>query len=823
MRVWLAMIAAAGLAHAALPPGEVDRQYRVLQHDLEQREKITARSTQTIRAEALILESDRDPLDIVLRRTRALAAALNQLPHPPAITGLQAQLEGLAGRAATTAVDHVEARLALFESACGVRRQIAFSNPLLDFDQLLFIKRHRALCEHMCDQYYGMAARPGGGLHVLKRPFSDSPEVADLLSGARVQQGRLKGQTLSGGPDRDWGLSFDGNGNLAGGPTQGGSFLSPDLSYDAKQLLFAYVECQGDQRHRHHTDPARGHWAEGRCYHLFRVNVDGTGLVQLTDGTFNDFDPCWMPSGRVAFVSERRGGYLRCGRTCPTFTVFDMAADGGDLRCLSFHETNEWHPSVTHDGMILFTRWDYVDRGSMVAHHPWTMTPDGRDPRALQGNFTPRQSRPDMELDLRAIPGSHRYVATAAPHHGQSFGSLVIIDPRAPDDAAMSAVRRLTPEVGFPESQGGTETYGEAWPLSEDFHLCCYDPGREVKGLSGGDGYGLYLVDSFGNKELVYRDPVIGCHNPIPLRTRPSPPVVPEASERVAPQVPAEATVTVVDVYQSLTPWPAGTVVTALRVFEVLPMSVPSGTPPHDIGYRVDNPSVNVARALLGSVPVEADGSAYFTVPARRELFFQAVDRDGLAVTSMRSGTQFQPGEKASCQGCHEPRQGSVQSAAHAVMANRRSPSRIIPDVDGTHPFSYPRLVQPVLEKHCVACHAKQEGRAPLLGTEPTIRQEEGWIQPRRKAFYQSYVNLVPRYSFYRYPDLLESTPGHFGARAAPLYQLLVKGHHGVKLTREELHRFVIWMDACSPFYGVYEDAGGQLQFQGGIAAPTLE
>ena len=160
--------------------------------------------------------------------------------------------------------------------------------------------------------------------------------------------------------------------------------------------------------HRHHVDPRQGHWAEGRCYHVFSVNVDGSDLRQLTDGTWNDFDPCWLPNGRIAFISERRGGYLRCGRVCPNYTLFDMAADGSDINCLSFHETNEWHPSVTNEGLLLWTRWDYVDRHGCTAHMPWVTTLDGRDPRAVHGNFSTRSARPDMEVDCRAIPGLAR-------------------------------------------------------------------------------------------------------------------------------------------------------------------------------------------------------------------------------------------------------------------------------------------------------------------------------------------------------------------------------------------------------------------------------
>ena len=155
------------------------------------------------------------------------------------------------------------------------------------------------------------------------------------------------------------------------------------------------------------------------------MNVDGSGLEQITDGTWNDFDPCWLPNGRLAFISERRGGYLRCGRACPLYTLYDMRPDGSEINCLSFHDSNEWNPSVAHDGRIVWTRWDYVDRHGCIAHMPWMLTLDGRDPRPLHGNYAPRQSRPDMELGVRAIPGSPKYVGVAAPHHGQAFGSLV--------------------------------------------------------------------------------------------------------------------------------------------------------------------------------------------------------------------------------------------------------------------------------------------------------------------------------------------------------------------------------------------------------------
>jgi len=807
------------------PMDELDVQYAVLQYDLRCRKHFDRVAPEAYRPEALILPTDRDPADVVLRRTAALLADLKTMHAAADLSAQEKQLGELRAKGEKTDVADTAARTALFKDLCRVRRQIAVANPLLSFDKILFVKRHRAVYNHMCDQYYGITARPGGGLYVLTNPFGPEPQLRDLLAESVVERGRLKGQKLSGGPASPAALSYDGVGNLrASSNHSGGSFLSPDLSYDAKTIAFAYVECQGDTGHRHHTDPNQGHWHEGRCFHVFKVNVDGTGLEQLTDGTWNDFDPCWLPNGRIAFITERRGGYLRCGRVCPTYTLYDMAADGSDMTALSLHETNEWHPSVTHDGRILYTRWDYVDRFGCTAHHPWITTLDGRDSRAVHGNFAPRNARPDMELDCRAIPGSQKFVATAAPHHGQAYGSLVLIDPRVPDDDAMGPVRRVTPDVGFPESQGGREAYGTAWPLSEDYYLCIYDAAMATGAPGVPGNYGIYLVDAFGNKELIYRDPRIACQNPIPLRPRPMPPVMPALASpaRNAPGTgqpladparPGRATVTVVNTYDSLMPWPEGTKIKSLRVLQVLPMSVPSGRPPHETGLRVAlaGDSVVPVRHVLGTVPVEDDGSSHFAVPANKELFFQALDERGMAVQSMRSATYLHEGEHLVCQGCHEPKHRVPQPMKDGPLALRRKPSEIQSDVDGANPFSYPRLVQPVLDQHCVKCHAESPKKAPNLAREPIQRK-----------WYASYSSLLP-YAFTNYGSNLRTTPGKFGARASKLLAVLEKGHYDVKLSSEELYRLTLWLDCCSMFYGVYEKEGGEAQLQGLVARPTLE
>lgn len=362
--------------------------------------------------------------------------------------------------------------------------------------------------------------------------------------------------------------------------------------------------------------------------------------------------------------------------------------------------------------------------------------------------------------------------------------------------------------------------------MSEDYYLCSYDAEAALdKGRARGN-YGIYLVDAFGNKELIYRDSEIASQNPIPLRPRPTPPIAsdlikraPETNPAVranhaAQDADAEGTIAVMNLYDSLKPWPEGTQITHLRVLQLLPMTVPSGAPPHETGLRARSASDSVVpvRHVLGTAPVEADGSAHFVVPANKEIFFQALDARGLAVQSMRSSTYLQKGQQLVCAGCHEPRSHAPQGLTQTPLAMRRPPSRLRPDVDGSNPFSYPRLVQPVLDKQCVQCHAEKSATAPNLAREPLARN-----------WYASYNSLAQKFGFHEYDDRYRTTPGHFGARASGLVALLEKGHYDVKLGDEEMHRLTLRLDCMSMFYGVYEKEGGQAQLRGEIVRPTLE
>ncbi|MBR4751606.1 MAG: NPCBM/NEW2 domain-containing protein [Thermoguttaceae bacterium] len=792
----------------------------------------TARDVQ-----ATLLPTDKDPLDIVVRRVSTLLETLRDMRDDDALDQDAANWEDFLAKYEAVdknwpeegepSLDAVKERLGLFRDAYKLRRAIALKNPLLEnFDDILFIKRHynpepEREGNHMVDQFFGFHARPGGGLYLMKNAFSENPEIVDVLKDSVVQNGRLKGTKL----DSTWG------------------FLAPHLTYDGKQIYFAAADAK-QPRHVYE-------WTTENAYHIFRVNIDGSELTQLTDGPWDDIDPCLLPNGRVAFISERRGGYGRChARPCPSYTLHSMNADGSDIVALSVHETNEWAPTVDRNGMIVYTRWDYVDRGFNQAHHPWITFPDGRDSRAIQGNYSEDQgSRPHFETSLKQVPDSNLFVGTASGHHTQNFGSIFLLDPMVQDDDVgddpMAPLQRVTPDQLFPEAEIGTHgpphNYGQPFPLSEDFFLVVYDAfSGSAKGEA--NNYSIYLLDAFGNKVLLYRDRNISCQHPIPVMARTVPPVIPnqtfvglteeERARKVVPdELPKTATVGLVDVYKTTRPFPEGSKIKELRIVQILPKTTVNANMPW-IGFAGENG----ARKVLGTVPVEEDGSARFEAPVNVPFYMQALDENGVAVQTMRSATYVHPGETLTCLGCHEGRFNTNQNLDSVTpTAFTRAPSTITPDVKGSNPFNYPTLVQTILDKHCAECHDQgaKEGKTFELGRGPEDQYFlSSYLNLRPYVYVTGNGNANPSAPVKEQPHHggawnaftpAKTMPGEFGANRSPLWKLLKEGHYDVKLSPEEMRAFALWMDNNCDFFGAYEMETVQAQRRGEVVTPTLE
>jgi hypothetical protein len=717
------------------------------------------------------------------RRAGLLLGDLRGRADAPDLVAESAALKPLLAMAQHVDDLDADARLRLYYQIRRLTRAAALKNPLLTNRPLVFMKRKRFACQmlHEYIAYFNQySSQFGGGVFVLEEP-GRSLKTRDLTAGRLPR----------------------------------GCYTSLAVSSDARTIYFAFAEWTGKK-------PVFGS-PDQRYYHIYALDLAGGQTRQLTDGPYDDTDPCPLPDGGLAFISTRRGGYTRCNNPwepIAVYTLHRMDADGKNLRALSFHETNEWHPSVLHDGRIAYCRWDYVDRSAANYHGLWATNPDGSNSVALFGNYT---SRISACFQPYAIPGSQRILFVAGAHHADVGGSLVVLDPsrvaldRETGHDRFDALEVLTPEVRFPEGDeadgGWSQSYFHApRPLSENYFLVGFGYGP-VPGMGSGgrrDTTGIYYFDRFGNLELLYRDEAMPCTYPIPLTPRLAAPVV--ASTRDA-ALGDEGELVLTDVSRSHFPLPAGRPICSLRIFQVLPKTTPVQNEPR-LGYA----NAEGARMLLGSVPVEADGSAYFRVPARKPVYFQAVDAEGRAVQSMRSITYLQPGERRSCVGCHEQRGSPAPRRTPAALA--RGPSVIAPGPDGTRPFCYPRLVQPVLDRHCVRCHDGTTGadKSPLVLTG----SPDG-------LFTRSYNSLKPYVRWYEWGGAsvagAVTHPMQLGADESRLTSVLGDATHRRKLALppEDRQRLFIWLDGNAPFYGTY-DQGQQRQRQqaGAVILPPI-
>jgi len=704
----------------------------------------------------------------------------------------------------------------------GLRREIIFSHPALDFERLLINKRPAPNYLHQSRQYLGRYSPRGDGLAVLT-DWKNRPKIKLLL--------------------RD--------------KLPVGSVLHPDLSFDGKRILFSFCDHSEQDENR-------------RRFLIYEIGVNGSGLRQITGGTndpmtttegrataiVEDFDPCYLPDGGFILTSTRQQAHIRCqygGRYFANFVLHrgeldNLDALGPRVVRISFNEAPEWEPSLRADGSVLYTRWDYINRHWNWFQSLWLTKPDGTGVAHVYGNYT---RNPCITAEPRAIPGSQKIVSTAAAHHGYTAGSLMLIDPRVGTDG-LEPITRLTPEVTFPESEylGTTPEQAQAlihsaqginnstafplhgaycnpYPLSEDLFIVAYTPSKLAKEgqQQGGVPYGIFLLDSLGGLELIYRDPNMSSFAPIPVVAREEPPALPST---IDPERKEKTGVYYVNnVYESTEKIPAGKI-KRLRVVEIQEQTVEF--PPSRGKVILDLP-----KRILGTVPVEPDGSVAFRAPACKMLGLQLLDENGMAVMGMRSLIYLQPGETTSCIGCHEGRShvpGAGPGAGTAVAYSARksmSASARVGVRELTPPagpryrggLSFTRTVQPVLDRYCIRCHGlqalgdKPAGRINLLGTmKDTVLPYPDWPGANRIRISAAYESLISRAGLVSVPQCNyerdRSTPYDYYAHAGRLAKMLQAGHpdeHGrvrVQLDAVSSDRIVQWLDLNAIFYGDY-------------------
>ena len=657
-----------------------------------------------------------------------------------------------------------------------LRRRAMLDHPALSFDKLLFIKkRYAGNSTYKGHMNHG---NDGGNLCVLS-PLSRDGKVTPLI------------------PE-----------------LTNGVFGRFDLSFDATRVAFCYAEEDSPFRiYEIDIDPATGlRPSGGRLRQITRGGAEEDETMRCFKGNsvsgrgFDDIDPVYLPNGKIMFASTRSRRSVLCFPASVT-SLHVMDADGKNIRCISQGQVNEISPCVLDDGRVIYMRWEYVDKGFGNVQSLWAVRPDGSGSDHVYKNMI---ICPGAMIHARSVPDSRQIVTTAAGHHGGHHGPVVLIDNRRHRRTA-DAMRNLTSEIAYPgmgPMGGNGGAFRDPYPFSEKFFLVSHRPGGGQ--YAKGAGFGIYALDAWGNRAELYRDPELSCLEPMPLRPRRRPtditPVIPTAEEKEQKL----ATMFMVDVYQGL-PGIARGRVKYLRVMEAMNLNWydtwRSGRQGDTAGQQAAAVSKNgdVARKFVhGIATVHEDGSAFFSVPANKNIFFQALDENYMELHRMRTFLNLMPGEKRSCVGCHEVRRKAPnlrdrarpQAMAHGVEALYPQPGDT-----GPRAVHYPLDVQPILDKHCIGCHGEKAPKGDLVLTGELT---EKWNRSYENLTDKELVSYLHTCSYGSSHVPLEP-PLTFGSHRSKLVAQIRKDPCKAELSREEFIKIVTWIDANAPFYGTHD------------------
>jgi hypothetical protein len=538
-----------------------------------------------------------------------------------------------------------------------------------------------------------------------------------------------------------------------------GGIRDPQVSYDGQKILFSYRPGGTDH------------------YHLYEIGTDGTGLRQLTRGSFDDIEPSYLPDGGIIFVSSRCNRWVNCWLT-QVAVLHRCNADGSDIRALSSNNEHDNTPWPLSDGRVLYTRWEYVDRSQVHFHHLWSANPDGTEQMTWFGNLHPGITM----IDAKPIPGTGKIVASFSPNHGrrEHDGVVTVVDPKQGPDRKESA-----------RSISKTPNFRDPWAFTEE----CF--------LAASRGT-LVVMDGTGRTEEILKLPAadlaagLECHEPRPLVGRAREFVL--TSRARLEETTGRMLLADVNHGRNMAGVKPGEI-KKLLVLETLPMPIHYTGGMEPISYG----GTFTLERILGTVPVEADGSAYFEVPAMRSVFFVALDENDLAVKRMQSFTSVQPGEVMSCIGCHEHRSEAPRAEFRRPLAIARPPAKIeriagVPEV-----FDFPRDVQPILDALCTDCHGYEKtarggpraGRLVLTGDRGPLYSHSYYMLTIARLVADG--RNQPRSN---YP------PRALGSSASRLLTLVDGSHYGAKATPEQKQRLRLWIESAAAYPGTYAALG---------------
>ncbi|MCX6344093.1 MAG: hypothetical protein NT018_03335 [Armatimonadetes bacterium] len=716
-----------------------------------------------------------------LRKAIISLGAQNQLA-PAAFANYIQQLDRLdkefAQMVKSPVAESKQVEDALIEAYIKLQRQALLQNKLFDFEKLVFVRRFNYTSSHYYTDYIDGCGKYGGNLCTLSLKDGKVTELVPSLTG--------------------------------------GIFGHFDLSYDAQKIVFAWK-----------SDGRNG-------FRLYEVKVDGTGLRQLTfppdneaelqrkyclggyhHGT-DDKDPCYLPDGGICFASTRCQYGILCDAP-DNFTTTDLYridADGGNMEQLSQGAVSEATPCVTNDGRIMYTRWEYVDKGASAVKCLWVMRTDGSGSSEIFGNDI---NLPPTFINGRPIPGDNNaFVVVGAPHYGAlRVGTIIRLDTTK-DIRTREPMTYITPidvrgEGGWCVLKNGQwvnadkgPVYAEPFPLSASTFLVAYDPDKNAWDSIA---YELSLLDEFGNNVRIYKDPEMSAWQPMPLKARPKP-IITKAARNPELAKKNMAAVVVTDIYRGMEGVKRGEV-KYIRINEQMGRPWAARRYWQERASDQQHASISMRANLglkvqIGIAPVEKDGSAYFLVPADRNIFMQALDENFMEVQRERTFVDYKPGETRSCVGCHErTRETSPTTAAITPIALRREPSTPGPqpgEISGKRPLYYVTDVQPTFDKHCISCHGSDAPKGDLnLSGEMTDLFNVSYEQIINKGLIKNVGEIYPKCDNINYLP-----PKSLGSHVSALTQILLKGHYDCKLSREEMIRLCTWVDTNGQFYGSY-------------------
>ena len=675
-------------------------------------------------------------------------------------------------------------------------KEALLANPLIDFDKLLFVDSDNAMTPRnwlSLDSIRGLAGRGGVALKMLS-PVAPDGKVTTLFV-----------------------------------PPERRNLIAIDLHWDAKKLLYTATGFTN-----------RGH-------QLFEVDLPPKTdpetkspivreIKTIADKDVSNYDACYCPDDSIVFVSNATMNGVPCiGGKSPIGNLYRKRTDG-KIERLTNDQDHDWHPTILPNGRVMYLRWDYTDTPHAFNRIMFSMNPDGTGQAAIYGS---NSYWPNAMFYPKPIPGnSMKFVASVVGHHSGTIGGMFLFDTNKSRFEADGVVQqipgykkeafaRIADGLGYRDPK-----ITSSHPLSDKYFLTACWPGSDWHG----NLQGIYLMDVFDNGLKLCSIEGRILLEPTPWKKRPRPPVIPDKTDPKA----TTGTVVLNDVYfgRGTEGVPKGTI-KRLRVYSYNYAMRRMGGQGDRIG--LDGPWD--VRVILGTVPVEEDGSASFTVPAMIPIALLPLDEEGKAVQLMRSWFTCRPGEVLSCVGCHED--PNTAPLPQLVKAARRRPSKITPWYGPMRGFSFNREVQPVLDKYCIGCHnAKTTSKGSdgrkianltlrpdivVIGngafrkykTPPKSLTQQidapVWYKDkvtRKKGGGYGGSHFPPAYlELFRFArsatlesDLHLLTTYDYHADQTKLVQMLKKGHHGVRLDKEGWDRIITWIDLNTPGHGSWKE-----------------